>query len=263
MVTRKQSIDNFSAKMDELIGSSYILSDKKITNVLKAVTSSKLFFELTVFCNEGYSYEYARAQFDKSNSPFIFDDDKQLIAFGINLLARLDCKDEDLLAILSKNYGCDNFDKGYKQFASGFLTQFKQAMIKTANQMIEGIQSPAKEKREKVEVKENKDSNVQMTFSNLEDEDRGEIRKNYLTCFADIQQIIVGERNRILHCRIKEDEKSDLLNLLDAFKECAFMGNKEQIRMSFVSYKYAALSFKKLSTEVDDIERILKFCKIM
>ena len=38
------------------------------------------------------------------------------------------------------------------------------------------------------------------------------------------------------------------------------MGKKESIKTSFVSYKYAILAFKKIESEVEDIERILKFC---
>lgn len=265
MVTRKQSIENFSNKMDELINGSYILSDKKITNVLKAITSSKLLFELVAFCNEDYSYEFDRERFDRENSPFVFDDDKQLIAFGMNLLARLDSKDEDLLAILSKNYNGDNFDKAYKDFARGFLTRFKNVVIKTANLMLdESKNDNSAPQTQALNAQNSGEQKTQNTlFSPQPEETGGEIRRNYQTCYTDIQQIIANERTAILHCRIKESEKSDLLTLLDAFKENVFMGNKEQVRISFISYKYSVSTFKKLDSEVDDIERILKFCKIL
>lgn len=262
MVTRKQSIANFSTKMDELINSSYILSDKKITNVLKAITSSKLFFELVTFCSEDYCYEYDRDNFAKNKQPFVFDDDKQLIAFGVNLLANIDSKEEDLLNILTVNYNNDNFDKSYKEFAKNFLTPLKEVMLKTVNLMMDAKEHGLKNISTAPVVQESE----QVTFSDVQmkfDESQGEIRRNYKTCYSDIQQIILRERNAIMYARIKEDDKSDLLNLLEAFRDCLFMGENEQLRMSFISYKYAVTNFKKVNSEYDDIERILKFCKIM
>ena len=262
MVTRKQSIANFSAKMDELINSSYILSDKKITNVLKAITSSKLFFELVTFCSDGYCYEYDRDNFANNKQPFVFDDDKQLIAFGVNLLANIDSKEEDLLNILTVNYHNDNFDKSYKEFAKNFLTRFKEVMIKTVNLMIDVKEHGVKN----ISTPPVTQKNEQVTFADVQvqfEEPNGGIRRNYQTCYTDIQQIILRERNAIMYARIKEEDKNDLLNLLEAFKDCLFMGENEQLRMSFISYKYAVTSFKKVNSEYDDIERILKFCKIM
>ena len=66
-----------------------------------------------------------------------------------------------------------------------------------------------------------------------------------------------------MQCRIKDDKKDDLMLLLYAFKDCLFLGNKDQIKVAFVSYKYAVMNFKRLDSEVDEIERILKFCKIL
>ena len=127
--------------------------------------------------------------------------------------------------------------------------------------MIDGKQNGIKKPSVNVaEMHKNQNAPI---FAPQPDETAGEIRRNYQTCYNDIQEIIVKERNTIMHCRIKEEEKNDLLTLLEAFKDNVFMGNKEQVRMSFVSYKYAATSFKKFYSEVDDIERILKFCKIL
>ena len=62
MVTRKQSIEQFRSRMDELIASNYILADKKITDVLKTVTASKLFYELISYCADGFDYEAEKAK---------------------------------------------------------------------------------------------------------------------------------------------------------------------------------------------------------
>lgn len=261
MVTRKQSIENFSAKMDELINSKYILTAKKITDVLKSITSSRLFFELVLFCNEGYDYPKERAMFAQSGEPFCFDDDKNIIAFGINLLTAIDSNEEDLLTILSKNYRSDNFDRAYRQFASEFLQKFKDVMVKNANIMINGCDCQIGESSS---VQENCSVCNSATISGkLNQGSKYEIKKHYAGCYEDLQQSITNERNAIMASRLSDVEKADLYVLLEAFKECVYLGNKEQIRTTFISYKYAALNFKKLNSEVDEMERILKFCKVL
>ena len=269
MVTRKQSIENFSNKMDELINSKYIMTEKKITNVLKSITSSKLFFELVVFCNGGYDYQSERAQFYKAGEPFAFDNDKDLIAFGVNLLTSLDSKEEDLLTLLSKNYRSDNFDKSYRQFASEFLTAFKDVMVSSASSMINGcacenenLNGGEKVNSESSAVAQ-KSVQAKRPAKKVEQGEKNEIKKHYAGCYSDLQQAIINERNLIMNSKLSDSEKADLYVLLEAFKECVFMGNRDQMRTSFISYRYAAVNFKKLNSEVDEIERILKFCKVL
>lgn len=276
MVTRAQSIKNFSCKMDKLIESSYILTTSKIAEVIKALTSSKMFFELITFCMDGFDFDAKLEEYEQVGGSFPVDNKKDLIAFGFCLLAAIDAKQIELLDVLNENYKCDNVERSYKAFALMFLTPFKFAVTNSAEQMISGLEDlngdPEKFKGEAFnQMVQNIPENKKLAPENEKSfgykrelvYDEEAPRKNYLTCYSDIQRILTEEKSRIIRSRFKDGEKQDLLMLLESFRDCLFKGNKEQVKTTFVSYKYAIKNYRRVDSEVEDIERILKFCGIL
>ena len=259
MITRKQSIEHFSLRMDELISSNYLLADKKITNVLKTVAASKLFYELICFTATGFNYETYLVSLPKGQY-FPLDNKKNLIAFGFSLFSEIDQKKEDLLNILSLYYNAESFEKMFKLFADNFLVPFKNIVVDVVNELLNSTdgEGASAEAHQSLQIKESvktESAPVQLTIESVQP------TKKYLTCYRDIQKILISEKGKIIHCKhVKDAEKSDLLVLLDRFKDCLFRGNKEAIKTAFISYKYAISAFKRIDSEVDDIERILKFC---
>lgn len=269
MVTRKQSINNFSEKADKLIESSYLLTASRIKDVLKALTSSKMFFELITFCMQDFDFENIYARYTQSQKPYPTDDKKTLIAFGFSILAAIDSKELELLSVLSNNYKNDYVDRSYRNFAALFLTPFKLAIIEASEQMIE-LSRPQKEPDSRSSLFTDENFGAEKTADADEHKvsrelvyDENQPHRNYLTCYSDIQKIITEEKSKIIHGKIKENEKRDLFILLESFRDCLFKGSKEQVKTTFISYKYAVLSFKRLQSDVEDIERILKFCNIL
>lgn len=260
MVTRKQSLNNFSTRMDDLINCAYLLSAPKITAVLKSITSSHLFFELVTFCMEDVDFDELFVQYSLSAEPYPVDDKKTLIAFGFNLLALIDSGEIELYDVISNNYKRSTLDKCYSNFAAAFLIPFKTAVIDTVEKMID-LSRAEETSADAPAAGDKKDDDVSPVFARADDD--GEGRKNYLTCYSDIQTIVTEERVKIMYAKLREGERQDLVMLLDAFRDCLFKGTKEQIKQAFISYKYAVQNFKKLDTAVDDIGRILKFCGII
>ncbi len=258
MVTRKQSIENFSAKMDELIASNYLLADKKITAVLKAVTASKIFYELICFTAEGFDYASYVSSLTRGE-PFPVSNKRLLIAFGFSLFTEIDGKNEDLLNILSIYYGSDSFDRSYKTFADEFLIPFKNTVLYVVEEMMLSIgDSKSEEPNNVISFTE---VDKQIKIEAVKKPEQSVETKKYLTCYRDIQKILISEKAKIIHCRhLKDNEKGDLLVLLDRFKDALFRGKKQEIKAAFISYKYAISGFKRIDSEIDDIERILKFC---
>ena len=269
MVTRKQSINNFSEKMDKLIDSSYLLTASRIKDVLKALTSSKMFFELITFCMQDFDFENIYSRYTESQNPYPTEDKKTLIAFGFSVLAAIDSKELELLSVLSNNYKNDYVDRSYRNFAALFLTPFKLAIVEVAEQMLE-LSRPAEDSDVHSSLFTDENFGMEKSCDPEENKasrelvyDENQPRRNYLTCYSDIQKIITEEKSKIIHGKIKENEKRDLFILLESFRDCLFKGSKEQVKTTFISYKYAILSFKRLQSDVEDIERILKFCNIL
>lgn len=233
-----------------MLSSNYILADKKITEVLKAVTASKLFFGLISFCAEGFDYS---ASFNRAfkNGEFVRPSgDKELIALGFYLFSDFDSKRADLFKLLESYFPAENYDKSYKEFCAKFLIPFKTAAISAAKAMLE------------LEAEEGDLPETGSSYAPKNDGAHAE-HKIYSTCFADVQKIIVAEREKILQAKIKEDKKNDVITILTSFKDCLFLGDKPQIRVAFLSYKYAIMNFKRIDSDVDELERILKFCQIL
>ena len=57
MVTCKNSIENFKARMEDLISSKYILADNKVSEVLKTISDSSLLYEIFEYVTENFDYE--------------------------------------------------------------------------------------------------------------------------------------------------------------------------------------------------------------
>ncbi len=254
MITKIQSINRFESRMDDLLSSNYILADKKITAVLKAVTASKLFYGLISFCADGFDYGVSFNRAFKNGEFRKPSGDKEFIALGFYLFSDFDSKRADLFKLLEAYFPADNYDKSYKEFCARFLLPFKNAVVNSAKAMVE---------IEEEEV---------ASFSPQYDEGEGEStdrsnpisgRRTYSHCFADAQKLLALEQEKIIQAKIKADKKSDLLVILGALKDSFFLGDKPQIRVAFLSYKYAVMNFKRLDTEVDELERILKFCNIL
>ncbi|MBR3864815.1 MAG: hypothetical protein IKJ19_06880 [Clostridia bacterium] len=260
MVTAKQSIEYFNVRISNLINSSYILADKKITDLLKTVTTSKLFYELISYCSEGFDYESYFSSLPVGQA-FPIGDKKSLIAFTFSLLLAIDGKKQDLLKILTDYYPSENFEASYKLFVDNFLIPFKDITLLVANEMQSSTLMPTATTKTTVVSLPNDSAPVKTKVEeNSQPKFEGD-QKKYLTCYKDIQKILISEKGKIIHSKhLKEEQKNDLIILLDNFKDCLFLGKKEAIKTSFVSYKYAILAFKKIESEVDDIERILKFC---
>lgn len=261
MVTMRQSLENFSSRTDKLIESPYLFTTPKITAVLKSLTSSKIFFELITFCLDGVDFDELIMQYSITNEAYPIEDEKTLIAFGFSLLAAIDSNDINLLDLLNNNYKSNSPDRSYEYFATKFLVPWKNAIVTAAEKMIDEIS--------KTETRFSKEDNIQESDKDDENapvfsrpDNDGENRR-YLTCYSDIQDIVSEERAKIVYTKLRENEKRDLIMLLDAFRDCLFKGTKAQIRQAFVSYKYAVQNFKKIDSGIEDIGRILKFCGII
>ncbi len=260
MITRKQSIEYFSIRMDELISSNYLLADKKITNVLKTVTTSKLFYELICYVADGFDFESYYASLKKGEF-FPTQNKKDFISFAICLFSAIDSKTEDILNVLSVYYRSESFEKSYKLFVDNFLIPFKKLVVSIAEEMVNSTTESA-DNDNFIDVPSLSEADEQLKMGS-EKQPVSKKEKKYYTCYRDIQKILASEKAKIIHCKhIKDEEKSDLLILLDRFKASLSRGNKQDIRTTFISYKYAVSAFKKIESEIDDVERILKFCGI-
>ena len=240
MPTRTKSIEDFKKNIDEIIASPYVLSPIKISNLLKCVASSKMLFELFDFCLKGFDYETVKNTYfingsGRGNGKFLMPPDpKTFIALVFSLLYRLDTKKVDLMTVLGNYFYAEDLDSAYKNFCSVVLVPFKEQVLSTVKQMIEG-------ERAQPEAKVEKRSGVALSGQDLK----------------KIDALLDQSKGVILQYRIEPKLKAELVSLYDNFKQAIFENEPLKLKVAFLGYKYAALYHRRLDVSVEKIEEIL------
>lgn len=242
MQTKQKSIENFKKYIDELISSSYVLSDKKLTDLMRAISTSKLFYTLFEFCTEDFDYEEAyKKAFVKGdgygNGKFILpSDSKEQIALIFCLLYQINAKEADFLNLLENYFFVNNYNESFRNFSMQVLLPFRSEVLKTAEAMAEDdavlAPEPIIRKKGKCSVKE-----------------------------KDIKKIIAlldESRSIILQYRIEPELKAELIDLYSNFKDSLYDDEPSKIRIAYLGYKYATLYHRKLDNTFYKIQSILK-----
>ncbi|MDY4677196.1 MAG: hypothetical protein SO373_08665 [Candidatus Borkfalkiaceae bacterium] len=268
MVTRRKSIENFSAKADELIGCAYLLSSARISAMLKSIASSRLLLEIVTYCLDGVDFESLLQEYSMQDKPYPTNDVRVLIAFGFYLFTAIDSGEFKLIDILNNNYKRSNLERSYQAFCTLFVIPFKDAIVDTAEKAAREYDAEVlnEKTKKKILARDKQVDSDEEEYPSIfvrAEEKAGAGRKNYLTCYSDIQNLVADDLAKIAHSRLREREKTDLALLLTTFRDCLFRGSEEQVKQSFISYKYAVQNFKRLDSSVDDIGRILRFCGII
>ena len=83
MTTKEQSLKRFLDKADEVIGGKYLFAIKKMEEMLRVVSSSKILFEVFEYCYNGENLEKLKAHYVTASSKGSFlmpESEKQSIA---------------------------------------------------------------------------------------------------------------------------------------------------------------------------------------
>ena len=147
-MTAEESIKNFNDKLNELIGSKYILADSKAGDVLKAIASSEILYEIFEYVTEDFDYKAFKSvcftYSDRGEGFYtIPPKDEDVLALVFLLLMEVDAKKEDLFIICDKYfYSSDGKQASYDNFAEAVLVPFGQILNKTAYKLINGENMP-------------------------------------------------------------------------------------------------------------------------
>lgn len=247
MISKQQSIANFIKNMDDLISSNYILADKKISIMLKGVSSSKLFIELFEFCAEGFNFELAQKRAFLIGSGYgagrfvLPSDSRSIIALVFWLLCQLDNKSIEFLKLLENYFNAGNFKESFNRFAREVLTPFKNETLFAVNSMLGNVVRDEK----KVIVEK-----VEKPVLTLEQSDK-------------IKTLLNESKAIILQYKMEDRLKAELLALYDDFLFCLYGTDADRLKVSFLGYKYSTLYHRKLDVSVGEIEKILTECGIL
>ena len=241
MLTQAMSVDAFAANMDKLINCQYVLSAKKISNLLKGISLSRLFYELFGYCSDGFDYAAARKKYFSTNAAYgkrfiLPTDSRTIIALGFSVLYAIDSGEEDFVTLLNDYFYEKNINGAYARFANELLVPFKKEVITVANAMINAEEN-------EYEVTEASPAKKNL----LSDED-----------ISVIKVLLEQSKGVILQYKIEPNLKSELMTLYDNFVSELYDVEPEKIKAAFFGYKYGILFHKRHDAGLEKIAEILK-----
>ena len=249
MQTKQQSVDNFTKNIDALIYSTYILSDKKLTDLMRTLSTSKMLYRLIEHCTDDFDFY---GQYEKS---FVAGDTfgkgkyippvdaRSTIAFVFGLLYQINTNQIELLPLLDKYfYAGENTDR-FRNFTMQVLVPFRTEILNATKAMME---------EEYVDV-EPVSVQVKPVSENQ--------KRTYALSKKDAKQIgayLEETRSIILQYKIDVKQKTELTEIYTSFKNSLYGDNAKQIKIQYLAYKYVTLYYRKNDNKITHVESILK-----
>ena len=130
----KENLAGFFSACNEMIEGRFILSDTKVSNILKSVVKSELLYKLYSDCMNGFKFistlDYCKA--DNPNNGGYFQmptDNKDIMAFVTCLLLEVDKKNINLQNFVTDNFfSTEGYNISYNNFAVTILNGYKSAV---------------------------------------------------------------------------------------------------------------------------------------
>lgn len=234
-------LEDFYQKCDELIESKLILADKKISNLLKTIASSKDLCKLFEYCLRDFDY---KIEFLKSRQPdakkkgkYILElpEGKDLIAFVFCLLCDFENRERDLTGYLMEFYDYDElFGSGFRDFCSKTIEPFKREVSIMCLKDQDILQQP--------------EYNLDYEQLNIDNQDYKRINKAYQSLKKSI------EKEGLLSY---EDRKNYIM-VADAFIDGCQKKDKKTSNVLLTALKYMCCNYRFLNNKVSAIEKIFK-----
>ena len=259
MRTREQSLNDFSDVLDTLINSKYLFAGARILDVLKGINSSKILSDMFEYFADGFDFEgvlSAALVDDENGKSFVLPEkNTDAITLVYLLLKEINNKNAQLADLLDYFDSDKNYEIAYKNFSSSVLIPFRDLTLEIGHQIIGKTASEFKEiketEEEVVEVKEIKQEKIETSKPKLFNNNTTLIR------------LLDLDRLSIIQSRQKEEEKEELLYVLNVFTSEIKDGDSSKIKLSYLAYYYALKPYRKIQTNLKEITEILMEEKII
>lgn len=248
---RKQELDLFLEKADELIDSKYIIADMKIVGLLKAIAASDALVALFKNCLTGFDYKRAQNKY-LIKSKYLSDDkgefilppsSRELLAFIFNILLDIDARRIDFAEFINRYFYEDgSFSLGYAAFINSMIKPFRNSVKILMESVIDGkLQDPVEAlveqeqriEREKAEEEEKKKKEKELA------------EKSYGESLKSLKELLLNDKIKVKESKLSEDDKEEAIMLIDAFADAVSGTDKDEIAYSYLGYKYLA-KFRKI-----------------
>ncbi|MBQ7643154.1 MAG: hypothetical protein IJS67_04555 [Clostridia bacterium] len=248
MVTRERSLENFKNALSELVGSKYILAEKKISEVLKVVASSQMLYELFEHITEGFDYAgYKSVCFtDLSGGKGVFTlprTDGDALAFVFLLFVEIDERRVNFLKLLEKYFYKDGSKQAsFSTFVTMVVIPFQAAAERACEKIIcgDGLEEEIISAPPEVAAEEEPQEPEKPKASDA--------TEKYISLRIDE----VKENGKLT-----EEQKEELCFALTRLRDCLSLGDEEGAATAFLALKYMAKSIKKAKLSADELSAVI------
>lgn len=245
----RQNILDFFSACDDMIGGRFLLSDTKVSNILKCIVKSELLYNLYSKCMQGFKFssalEGAIAENPENGGFFrMIDGDKSIVAFVTCLLLEVDKKNINLQAFVTENFfNSDGYNISYNNFALTVLVAYKNAVKRLL-----GID----ENGNAMEYEESTDE------ISLEDKEDAEADDSTKLLFANLLMNITELQNTINDdYKLKYSEKEELLIVLKALQRAIQLEELLIINALLVPLEHTLAKNKKCKKTYEQVKILI------
>lgn len=243
MQTKQQSIENFKKAIDELISCRYILYEKKLSDLLRTIGSSKIFCALLQYVTEDFDYDECFEEFfvrDEAyaGGHFVLPSDAgTVIALVSTLLYRIATNEVDFYKLLEQYFYVNDFSESYRRFAIEILVPFRAEVLRAVEAMAEESYADV---------------------AATEPAPVAEVKAIPAEILDRITQLLNDSYSLILQYKLEDEQKAEFVTLYDNFKTAVYNGDTEKMKPAYLGYKYASLYYRKKNLNIQRIGDILK-----
>lgn len=244
-------ISVFLERMEELEKSKFILSERKISGVLKCIVGTPELFGLIKECLTGFDFE---AEFRVAQMPNQSDysnryslrmpaDKKKLIAFTFCLLADFDSKRRDLHQFLQDYFFEDgSIYEAYKKFVFSVIKPFRKT--------VESLFKAEETENDEVTEAEKFFDGENIAIDNMVVED-------LISKIQDISTALTADD------ALNHSEKREMIDITEGLGNAIITRETRLIKLLWIGFKNTMKGYKTLSSKISDIETKLKEYRIV
>ncbi len=239
-------IKNFFDACNEMIQGRFILSDIKISKILKAIANSEVLYNLfaEVLSDFKFKEEFEKAKTtNKVNGGYfaVPQDDEKVIALVFCILLEVDNQKMNLQNFVNDYfYSPEGYNISYSNFSLSVLVPFKNAVLNVLGCNEDG--TPVEEEEEVEETIE---------------EEEAEPNHREKILFANLRMSLNELLSVILRSKINEEEKEELKIIINAMFEAIEMESLKIINALVIPLEHMIGKNKQVKFYYNDFKECL------
>ncbi len=254
MATNIESLENFKEKINELVNCKYILAERKISDLLKVITDSKMLYELFEYVTDGFDYYTFKSVCfpEDGNGVKMPAKESELLALVFLLLMEIDMNKESLDGLCLKYFGANETGQArYSSFVLKVIIPFGLATERAADRLINAqseelsAEKEVGEKAEKIATESESEPPKAEVKKAPEKKEYPFIEKARKVAEKYYKGRSIFKRNR--------EKKEELDYILFSLENALRKKNAETVTLAYTALKYFVLSEFNLKINLDEI----------